>query len=494
MSLAVAIPAKQAVPNEGPPIRKAVAGSAALWTVTGFGVMQALRFAANLLLTWLLFREVFGLMALVDVFLQGLHMFSDVGIGSSIVRSKRHDRDFLDTAWTLQAVRGCVLWCGSCLLAWPVAAFYGVPLLCWLIPSAALTAAVNGFNSTALFTLERRLAQGRLALLQIGSYVAGMAVTLAWLQFVEPTVWALVIGRVVGSVLEMVGSHCLTVGPLNRFRWEAPAVRELVHFGKWIFFGTACTFLADQADRLTVGKLEGTGTLGVYQIAVQLALVPKLLMYALVPKLIFPLYGRAHQDGRGVTAAFRRLHGPAAAFEAFLVTGLISCGPALVRCLFKADYHEAGWMLQLVAVGAWLAMLESTGGAVLWAAGQSRTSAVSNAAKALTVPLLATAGFYLGGLPGLLLGFAAADLVRYAVTAVALHRFGCPVLSYDLPLTALIALTALPSLWLGQWLGGPWKWLQLGVSVGAVVLTWSGLLLGAWLRLEVRSPRHECRG
>src|SRR5205814_7556618 len=118
------------------------------------------------------------------------------------VRSKRDDRDFLDTAWTLQVVRGGLLWLAACLLAWPVAAFYGVPLLLWLIPSAGLTAAVNGFNSTGLFTLERRLAQGRLVLLQIGTYVTGMAVTVAWVRGVEPSVWALIIGRLTGSVLE----------------------------------------------------------------------------------------------------------------------------------------------------------------------------------------------------------------------------------------------------------------------------------------------------
>ena len=47
--------------------------------------MQVLRFGFNLVLTRLLLPEVFGLMALVDLFLLGLHMFSDVGLGLSIV-------------------------------------------------------------------------------------------------------------------------------------------------------------------------------------------------------------------------------------------------------------------------------------------------------------------------------------------------------------------------------------------------------------------------
>ncbi len=116
--------------------------------------------------------------------------------------------------------------------------------------------------------------------------------------------------------------------------------------------------------------------------------------------------------------------------------------------------------------------------------GRSRTSALSNAAKALAVPVLAAAGFWLGGLPGLLLGFVAADLVRYAVTASALHRLGFPVLRYDVPLTVLILLVGLPALWVSHW-ASPRPWPQLAVGVVAVVLPWAGLLAG-WFRGRFR--------
>jgi hypothetical protein len=50
--------------------------------------------------------QVYGLMEVAMVFIQGLHMFAEVGIGTSIVQSERgDDPEFLDTAWTLQIVR-----------------------------------------------------------------------------------------------------------------------------------------------------------------------------------------------------------------------------------------------------------------------------------------------------------------------------------------------------------------------------------------------------
>ena len=60
-----------------------------LWTVVDFGGNQFLRLASNLLLTRLLFPEAFGLMAIVQVFITGLEMFSDAGVQSSIIQNKR---------------------------------------------------------------------------------------------------------------------------------------------------------------------------------------------------------------------------------------------------------------------------------------------------------------------------------------------------------------------------------------------------------------------
>ena len=55
-------------------------------TILAFGGGNVLRLLSNLLLTRLLFPEVFGLMAIVQVFLGGLQMFSDIGLKTSIIQ------------------------------------------------------------------------------------------------------------------------------------------------------------------------------------------------------------------------------------------------------------------------------------------------------------------------------------------------------------------------------------------------------------------------
>jgi len=64
------------------------ASAGAVWTVVGQGGDQVIRLASNLILTRLLLTEHFGLMALVNVFLVGLWLFSDIGIGPALIQNK----------------------------------------------------------------------------------------------------------------------------------------------------------------------------------------------------------------------------------------------------------------------------------------------------------------------------------------------------------------------------------------------------------------------
>src|SRR6185295_9921643 len=115
------------------------------WTFAGYAGNQLVRLASSLILTRLLFPESFGVMSIVWAVMYGLDMLSDVGLGPAIIRDKRGEEpDFLNTAWTVQAMRGGILWAGSCVLAYPAALFYAEPSLAQLLPFGGLTSFIAG--------------------------------------------------------------------------------------------------------------------------------------------------------------------------------------------------------------------------------------------------------------------------------------------------------------------------------------------------------------
>jgi O-antigen/teichoic acid export membrane protein len=517
--------------------------STALWIGGGYALTLIIRLASSCVMTRLVAPQVFGLMTLVNAFLVGLHMFSDVGIGTSIIQHARGDEDsFQNTAWSVQVLRGLLLWLCSALIAWPISCFYDEPLLLWLIPAVGFTAALDGFNCTSMHTLGRRLMRGRLVLLDVAVAVAATAVTIGCITAVYPEqvmevlrgqrerlaydqglVWALVGGNVAAALLRTSCTHLLMPGFRNRWCWDPDSLRELMSFGKWVFLSTMCTFFAFQSDRLMVPKLLDFQTLGVYGIALSVVGVATSLMSLFAAQLVFPFYSRLQQAGHELRAEFAQVHGRAAAFAAVMVTGLLACGPTAIRAVYPPDFRAAGWMVVFLAVGAWFQMLEATAGAALLARGKAGAVTISNATKFLGLLLFVPTGFWLGsqlpatlalgefawqgGLSGMLLGFVASDVVRYFMVIFIARRNGMSAWRYDVCFSVLIVVIAVSAASAGRWatsevLGaepcGRAEQFLLLLCQGTLVVGFWGLLLGFswWIwqrkrlgRLPVRSSQ-----
>lgn len=475
----------------------AVRGS--LWTMGGYLAANVLRLGGNLVLTRLLFPAVFGEMALVFIFIQGLQMFSDVGTGPAIVQSDRGDRPrFLDTAWTIQCIRGGALWLASCAIAFPAAAFYGQPSLRWLIPGAGLTALLAGFESTSVHTVQRQLRLERLTLLDL----AGQGVTIAGsvlLAAVDRAVfgpdhasagWAIVVGNLAGSSTRLVLSHVFLPGHRNALLLDREEARHLFAFGRWIFVSTLLTFLAGQLDRLMLGKMIPIALFGVYNIAFQFATIPTLAISKLVHAVLFPAFSRSlgRPDFRELVARGRwpLLLGGAAA-----VSVLGASAPSLVRVLYDARYVEAGWILQYLAAAAWFQILEYTNVAALLATGRVRWMAAASAVKVAGMVAVIPLGFRLGGFQGALVGVVASDLLKYVATVsgTAIAVGGARGFVRDVPLTVGIVGTAAAGLAAGSWAieRGAGSVAALGASAAAAGLPWA--MAGLWYLRRFRSER-----
>ena len=178
--------------------RRVVTGT--LWTIFGYGASQVIRLGSSLIMTRLLFPKAYGIMSLVYVVMQGLKMFSDIGIKPALIQHNRgEDPVFINTAWTIQVIRGFGLWLCASILAWPASLWFHEPMLIWCIPVASFSAAISGFNATSLALLNRKLILGRQTLLDLIEQIFTTCVTIA-LAYYWPSVWALVGGGLVGGV------------------------------------------------------------------------------------------------------------------------------------------------------------------------------------------------------------------------------------------------------------------------------------------------------
>ncbi len=424
-------PLREPSPPEGEvDLRGKVAGAAS-WTLGSMAAISFLRLLSQTLLSYLLIREYFGVIAIMRAFLMALQQLSDVGIRGSIVYHGRgEDQRFLNTAWTLQVVRGVLIWLGACALAWPVAAFYSendpaAGVLLYLLPVSGFEAVINGFHSVRIFTQERRLSLKLPVILDWTSLVLSIGVTLVW-AYVEPGVWALAAGPLVGCVTKLVLSHALLPDRNLRFAWERSAVGDLFSFGKWVFVGTVTAFLAQQFHVLYLGRAASLAVVGVYQLAWNFVVQSSKPLTMLSNRVMIPLFAQHGRTSPEVLSA--SVH---RGLDRYLPACVLVCTSAGLLChalfgyLYEESFADGGKMGGLLAVVVWFMILQHAPRSALLSRGHSRDVFFLTATNAVVTVVGCVVGFLigrltelpLGGVRGMMIGNALGNLAGCVVGA-----------------------------------------------------------------------------
>jgi len=390
------------------------------------------------------------MMAIFQAVNYGVHMFTDVGVGPSIVQ-KEHGNDpaFLNTAWTIQIVRGFLAWGLLCALAYPVSGLYGEPLLAIMLPIAGLNAIIGGFNSTKLHTAQRNMEAARVTLIDVGSYALGLLSTiiLAWLL---QSVWALVWGSVITVLLQMVASHTALHGIKNQFAWNRDALSHLRGFGRWILLGSVLTYLSVEGARLLIGAMLDMRQLALFTLASTMSLMFWQAMQQLAGRVFFPAYAEVFRSNpQDLSRVLYKARLTVILPSWVLAVLFVFFGSLVMRLLYDARYIESGIMLEQLAAGSLVACVWGSYSGVLWAQGKVAATTALTAIQIASQFGLMFIGYHFGGGAGLVLGVSTSNWIVYPFYAFVLQRNGLWQPKLDLALLAasvLVVALAWPNL------------------------------------------------
>lgn len=393
-------------------------------TLLEVGGSNFLRLLSNLVLTRLLFPEAFGLMALMQVFIYGLQMFSDIGTTTMLIQHKRGaDTHFRNVLWTLQVMRGGVLWLGACALAWPVAWIYDQPMVLVLLPVQGLGLVIEGFKTTREPLANRELMLGRVVVLTLGAQVVALLVMVG-LAFWLHSVWALVGGTLIGSAAKVIMLQAFLPGTRDRVAWDRSVFIEAVQFGGFIFLGTICTYFTNMSLQLILGAYLEIGLFGVFSIAALLGGFPGLIGLSVARKVIFPLYRLkppqdSRENQRKLFMARRLLGASMIAFAGVLAFSSIW----LIGMLYDDRYVLAGPMIVLICLRSVPFLTQFGAEEALLGNGDSRRHFFLKAVLAVVNVTAVFIGVTQYGIVGGIIGFGLASLMLYPLRCVFIARY-----------------------------------------------------------------------
>ena len=383
---------------------------ASFWSSGSHLLNQAIRLGSNLIMTRLLMPEYFGLMAIANVFIFGLIMMSDMGLRQSLIQSKRFDQSFINTVWTLQVLRGCVIWIFSLLAAlllyrlslidfWPKESVYQDPLLPYIVASIGISALIGGFESTKLAISSRELSLVKNVAIGLISQIFGIIVMISW-ALLDKSVWPMVAAAIVSSLVTTILSHIMFGGIRNQFHWDKAAFEQIFNFGKWIFVSSILGFLLQSSDRLLLGAMVDARLLGLYAIAFFIVGALKDLICNVIHNVGFPALSEAYRvKPDSLKEVYYKLRLP---FDLVSILGagfLFATGEIIVRLLYDDRYVTAGWIIQILSVGLFQ-LRYNLAGECFMAMGKPKILTILILLDIVLLYMLAYLGFNLYGFKG----------------------------------------------------------------------------------------------
>jgi len=405
------------------------------WVVFGQLISQALRLGSNLILTRLLVPEMFGVMAIVSVIMAGLAMFSDVGLLQNIVQSERGEEpDYLNTAWTIQIIRGFFIFFIALLSAVGLyyagqygylveETVYGNTQLPVILAVVSISSVISAFNSTHLLLLNRKLMLGKSITIELLSQVVGLVFVITWAWY-QRDIWALVFGGLVAAFTKMVLSHCLDIGGKCRFFWDKEAVHEIFHFGKWIFLSSILGFFVNRGDKLLLAGLLSTEMLGVFSIAALLVGSIQGVVFKLIGSVAFPVLSEVKQlQPERVKELYYKIRYPVDIFCLIMAGFLFISGETIVKFLYDDRYLEAGIMLNILAL-SFVVMRFGVAGQFYLACGKPKIMSILMVVRLFFMVLFIPIGFSINLHVGAVWGLVLASMPGMVLTVFFKRKFG----------------------------------------------------------------------
>lgn len=280
--------------------QKAIRSS--LWALLGNGISQLATLVRMVVLARLLSPNDFGVMAVAAMVLSGLDAFTQTGYQAALIQRPGDIRGHLNTAFSIQALRGFVLAGLLYTLAPFIAAFFHNVEATPVIRVVSIAVLIQGFVNPAIVFFQKELNFKRQVFWNLSEALTGLVVGVV-LAFILRNVWALVGAFIASAIARTSVSFVMhPYRPRPRIDWRC--AWELTRFGRWVFGTNILAYLSSNLDLAVVGRILGTVGLGFYQMAYRISNLPATVMVQIFSNVAFPLYAKVQADKQKLNRIF----------------------------------------------------------------------------------------------------------------------------------------------------------------------------------------------
>jgi PST family polysaccharide transporter len=347
-------------------------------TVLMFAGTKVITFGTTLVLARILTPSDFGLVALASVTIGLVALFSDLGLGGTLIVRKHLDDRISGTVFTLMLAMGVLTAALVAATAPLAAAIFDQPDLTPVLAVLGATVVLNAptwFYSTIL---PRELEFWRRFQCQLAQSVTYAVVAIASAAL-GAGVWSLVAAQIAGTLvfaLTLIAASPYRIRPSFERDAAVTAIRE----GRGFLAQSGLSYIELNADSMSVGGFLGSAQLGYYSMAFRVAELPYWAITEPVAKVTFPGFARMVHRGESVTASF---------LSVLRLVALVACPTGVLLSataepftvtVFGSDWLPMIGVLSILGIWGTLNHIEASIGWLMNSVGRAGLNASTSAA------------------------------------------------------------------------------------------------------------------
>lgn len=357
-----------------------------LWVFALRIINRVFALASTIILARVLAPKDFGLFGIALLAMGGLDTFSQTGLYTALVQKKQDISPYLNTAWTVQAIRGGLLALVLFATAPYVAAFFGTQAAKPILQVIGLSTLVQGLTNIGVIYFDKELEFHKQFAYQFSGTLANVGVAILAVLLLR-SVWALVFGLLARNIVQLVVSYF--IHPYRpRLTFNQGQFKELFDFGKWVLGSTILIYLITQGDNIFVGKFLGLSALGFYQMAYQISNMPATEITHVISQVTFPAYSKLQTDIPKLKEVYLKIL-QFTTFLSFPVAGLIfMLAPDFTRIFLGEKWLPMIPAIQILVFGGLLRSIQATAGIMFIASGKPILDTQGQCLRLLTLAIL----------------------------------------------------------------------------------------------------------
>ncbi len=333
------------------------------WTLAGTLWTQVLGIARTVALARLLTQADFGVAAMALTVIGGLYVLTNTSVVASVVSSRFDDEEelgrYVNLVWTMEVARGALITSLLLLLSKAFAGFYNEPKLFPMLLALSLTPVCTSLQNVGLFLKSRGVDLKSLTLHSVCSNTLGVAATII-LALWTRNYWALVWGQVLGAFATTALSFVFS-SYRPRLSWDKTLSKRAFDFGKHQFVIGLANYALTTMDNVAVGRLLGSGVLGIYVAAYSFCTLARTLVNSAFNTVLFPAFASAgrEDDPERLRALVERAFTLGVLALTAMISPMIAFAPAILTILYGAKWSEAIFPMRLLLIAGFFAGLLS---------------------------------------------------------------------------------------------------------------------------------------